>query len=132
MWSPLVPSPLPLRPSELAKGVGCPGSSLCPLCSQTSKQGQSYVCGNTVFSVKICELRSQRCLAGSKHRLPNDAAQGGTQEGRERKIHNALVSTLTLDTQGVNLVPVPAEGMACVWQGKVWSPCCRFHAEVAR
>ena len=125
---PLVPSALPLRPSGLAKGADRPGSSFCPLCSPASKRGPSSAGGKTL---RICQLRSQRCLPGSERRLTNVAAQGEreTQEG-EGGNPRASVSTLTPDTQGSarflsqqqeQLVSgggrcgVPAEGSTLKW-----------------
>lgn len=88
-WSPLLFFSGPL---DLPAKVGRPSSSFCPLCSQTSKHGQSYVCGNTGFS-----LKSANSVHNTLFRDQSIASQIMLlREGprrKRRKSHNALVST---------------------------------------
>ena len=88
MQSPLVPSPLSLKPSEqFAKGINRPGTSFCLhfLCTQTSKQVQPKPCGQKhgLFPQNQ-QPPFTKLSSRSKRHLPNDVAQGGMQEGRGR------------------------------------------------
>ncbi|CAI9153775.1 unnamed protein product [Rangifer tarandus platyrhynchus] len=79
-----------------------------PLSAQTAQAAHSVssalqqasaaeLCGRK-HRLRICQLRSQRWLPGSKRRLPN--AQGERCRRAREEIHSASVSTLTPDTQG--------------------------------
>lgn len=122
MQSPLVPSPLSLKPSEqFAKGINRPGTSFCLhfLCTQTSKQVHGLFPQN--LQPPFTKLSS-----GSKCRLPDDVAQGGMQEGRGR-FGVDLESWHTRGQHG----SCPSRGnSSCLW-GKRRRHRCGSHVEVA-
>lgn len=123
---PLVPSPLPLRPSGLAKGADGPGSSFCQLCSPTSQRGRAMWAETQTQNLPT----PLTTLASGVKTSPPKCSGREMQEGEGGNSQRFGVDVDSWHT-GVDPVPVPAAGAARVWRGKLLGPCWRFHAEVA-